>query len=48
MQGIEKRTRKGKMEKRILGKIRKHEHHKEELVILRKDWYGDALRMGAN
>ena len=48
MQNIEKRTRKDKMETRTLGNIRKHEQHKEELVIYRKDWYGDALRMGAN
>ena len=45
---IEKRTRKDEMETRTMGKFRKHEHHKEELVIFRKDWYGDALRMGAN
>jgi hypothetical protein len=37
MESIEKRTRKDKMETRTLGKIRKHEHHKEEPVIFRKD-----------
>jgi hypothetical protein len=48
MQRIEKRTRQGKMETRTLGKICKHKQYKEELVMFRKDWYGEALRTSAN